>query len=181
MSPPEIWGPAIWSLFHTLAVNINETTFLTIHIQLFNHIRNICSYLPCPECSKDATKFLAKLNINNIKTKIDFINTFYIFHNFVNKKKHKPLFNYANMNNYTNNNLVKVINNFINNYKTKGNMKLLNESFQRQIIVKNFKQWFITNIKAFIKVAVLHPLSQYQTIDVEESDVENVSLQKKDA
>ena len=24
MSPPEVWGPAVWRLFHKLAININE-------------------------------------------------------------------------------------------------------------------------------------------------------------
>jgi hypothetical protein len=89
--------------------------------------------------------------------------------------------NYSNMNNYTNYNLVNVFNNFINNYKTKGNMKLLNESFQRQMIVKNFKQWFIANIKAFVEVTVLRPISQSQTIDFQDSNIENDSLQKKDS
>jgi hypothetical protein len=172
MSPPEIWGPAVWSLFHTLAININDDIYLIIHTQLFNHICKICSYLPCPECSNDASKFLAKLNINNIKTKIEFINTFYLFHNFVNNKKRKSLFNYANMNIYGNYNLIHVLNNFFNNYNTKGNMKLLNDSFQRQLIVKNFKKWFIANIKAFVKVAIIRPITQTQIIHSEETIVE---------
>jgi hypothetical protein len=159
MSPPEIWGPAVWSLFHTLAVNIDNSVYPIIYVPLFNHIRNICSALPCPECASDASKFLAKININTIKTKEEFINTFYLFHNFVNNKKRKPLFNHVNMNIYIRYNIIDVLNNFINKYNTKGNMKLLNESFQRQIIVKSFKKWFISNINAFIKLSIKYPVT----------------------
>ena len=43
-----------------------------------------------------------------------------------------------------------IINNFIVSYTTKGNMKLLNESFQRQLVLKDFKSWISANIKAFL-------------------------------
>ena len=100
MSPPEVWGPPIWNLFHTLIEKVNENAYPYISRQLFNIIVRICKFLPCPECSNDATLFLAKLKIENLKTKHDLKNTFYLFHNYVNAKKRKPLFNYANINIY---------------------------------------------------------------------------------
>ena len=102
MSPPEIWGPAVWTLFHTLAEKVNELAFPFIKVQLFSQIKRICSFLPCPECSNDATKFLERININNIKSKYEFKNTIYLFHNWVNAKKKKPLFNYSNIEIYNN-------------------------------------------------------------------------------
>jgi len=165
MSPPEIWGPAIWTLFHTLAAKIVDPAYSATYVQLFNHIRNICSALPCPECSKDASSFLAKINVHTLKNKEEFIKTLYLFHNFVNKKKQKPLFNYANINMYENYNLINVIKYFILHYNTKGNMKLLNESFQRQLIVKNFKQWIIVNINAFIKPTFIRSLPTVSSED----------------
>ena len=149
MSPPEVWGPAVWTLFHTLAEKVNEQAFPFIKHQLFGQIRRICGFLPCPECSIDATIFLAKININDLKTKDDFRNMFYLFHNRVNAKKHRPLFNYSNLTLYNNYGIVPVINNFISKYNTKGNMKLIAESFQRKIVLGEFKSWFTKTIRAF--------------------------------
>ena len=150
MSPPEVWGPAVWTLFHTLAEKINEKAFPFIKGQLFGQIKRICLYLPCPECSTDATNFLARININNINSKVEFINTFYLFHNYVNAKKRKPLYNYSSLSKYNNYKLVSVLNNFISNYNTKGNMKLLAESFQRKLILSDFKSWITKYIRAFV-------------------------------
>ena len=62
MSPPEVWGPAIWLLFHTLSERISEEAYPYISKQLFMQIVNICKFLPCPDCSTDAGIFLAKIN-----------------------------------------------------------------------------------------------------------------------
>ena len=149
MSPPEVWGPAVWSLFHTLAEKINEEAYVSIAPQLFNMITRICAFLPCPDCSRDATRFLSKIKISNMRTKSDFITTFYLFHNSVNSKKKKPLFFHSSLSVYKNYNLMNVVNNFIANYQTRGNMQLLAESFQRKLIIKDFKNWFSITIRAF--------------------------------
>jgi hypothetical protein len=112
----------------------------------------ICKFLPCPECSTDASNFLAKIDLKNYKTKDEFKNMLYLFHNYVNAKKRKALFNYANMPKYNNLNLINVINDFIAKYNTKGNMKLLSESFHRTFVVKEFIKWFKRHSRAFIPV-----------------------------
>ena len=150
MSPPKVWGPAVWSLFHTLAEKVNANAYPHLARQMFNLIVRICRFLPCPECSTDAGNFLAKIKIENLKTKEDFKKTFYLFHNYVNAKKRTPMFNYINLNIYQRYRLIPIVNNFILCYNTKGNMKLLNESFQRQFVVKDFKNWFSANIRAFL-------------------------------
>ena len=150
MSPPKVWGPAVWSLFHTLAEKVNANAYPHLARQMFNLIVRICRFLPCPECSTDAGNFLAKIKIENLKTKEDFKKTFYLFHNYVNAKKRSPMFNYINLNIYQRYRLIPIVNNFILCYNTKGNMKLLNESFQRQFVVKDFKNWFSANIRAFL-------------------------------
>lgn len=174
MSPPEVWGPAVWSLFHTLAEKVNPHAYPFIAKRLFNVIVRICRFLPCPECSTDASNFLAKIKIENLKTKDDFKQMFYLFHNYVNAKKRKPLFNFGNLSVYQRYRLVPVVNNFILCYNTKGNMKLLNESFQRQFVIKDFKAWFSANIKAFFTpvnppaniVSVIPP-----SVEVEEQEL----------
>ena len=92
MSPPEVWGPAVWTLFHTLSERVSEHAYPFISAQLFSQIARICKFLPCPDCSLDATNFLAKVNISNLKTKTEFKNLFYLFHNYVNAKTGKAQF-----------------------------------------------------------------------------------------
>ena len=151
MSPPEVWGPAVWTLFHTLIEKMNPDAYPYVIDSTFRTIVSICKYLPCPECSNDSSNFLAKLNVKNYKTKNEFKNMLYLFHNYVNAKKRKPLYNYSHMKKYAEYNLIHVINNFISKYNTKGNMKLLTESFQRSFVIKNFITWFKYNSKAFIQ------------------------------
>ena len=168
MSPPEVWGPVIWTLFHTISEKINENAYPYVIHSMFTIICRICNFLPCPDCSRHATSFLAKINIRDYKTKNEFKNMIYLFHNSVNAKKRKPLFNYANMNKYTKLNLQIVINNFIANYNTKGNMKLLTESFQRTIVIKDFINWFKFNSKAFLPTRIHQSLQQKERNNVEE-------------
>jgi hypothetical protein len=144
MSPNQ-WGPSIWILFHSIASKINEDTFSLLGPQFFNIIKKICNNLPCPDCSLHATAFLSKVNISKIKTKQDLIHLLYIFHNFVNKRKNKPLFDVNQLEKYKNVDLNTVCSNFASVYKTRGNMKLLADNFQRQMIVKEFRNWIIAN------------------------------------
>ena len=67
----------------------------------------------------------------------------------VNARRKKSLFNYGNINIYQNLNIVNVFNNFVSVYNTKGNMKLLTESFQRSLVVKDLKRWIMNNINSF--------------------------------
>jgi hypothetical protein len=151
MSPPEIWGPPIWTLFHTLSLQIAPQVYPQVINSMFLMIVRICKFLPCPECSKDASDFLAKIKISDYKTKDDFKNMLYLFHNYVNTKKRKPLFNHDYLNKYSNLNLGIVINNFIEKYNTKGNMNLLTESFQRSLVIRDFINWIKIYSRAFIQ------------------------------
>jgi hypothetical protein len=181
MSPPEVWGPAVWTLFHTLIEKMNPDAYPYVIQSTFGMIIRICRVLPCPECSRDASNFLAKINLKDYKTKTEFKNMLYLFHNWVNAKKRKPLFNYANMNKYASLYLPFVINNFIANYNTKGNMKLLAESFQRSFIVKEFISWFKTNSRVFIKPPIVNvpqkisePLETIQEVNTVVEEVNTV-------
>jgi hypothetical protein len=149
MVQPSVWGPPIWSLFHVLIEKIKEDKFKDTYIDLFNNIKRICSYLPCPECSKHATAFLSTVKHEHISNKTDFKNIMYIFHNKVNLRKKKSLFPYSEMDKYKNVNIIHIYNNFISVYNTKGNMNMLTESFQRQFVLKDFKEWFIKNLNNF--------------------------------
>jgi hypothetical protein len=41
MPPPEVWGPAVWTLFHTLAEKINVNAYPAVFPSLFNMIIKI--------------------------------------------------------------------------------------------------------------------------------------------
>lgn len=150
MSPPEIWGPPIWTFFHTLAEKVNDETFQKIKFSLFFFIKRICNFLPCPECSQHATQFLGRININAIQNKNQFKQMLCLFHNTVNKRKNKQKFAFENMTKYKYYNVGVTFNNFIKVYNTKGNMNLIAESFQRNLLINDFKKWLVDNHKHFL-------------------------------
>jgi hypothetical protein len=149
MSPPEVWGPPIWIFFHTVTHKIKDDLDINVYKGLFRIIKTICKNLPCPTCSTDATLFLSKINEDVINSRQKLINNIYIFHNYVNKKNKKKLFNYNMILNYNHMDLALTIRQFIRAYNTQGNMNLLSESFQRQLAVKEFRRWMRANISAF--------------------------------
>lgn len=149
MPPPEIWGPPVWTLFHTLAENINEDHFLHMKLSIFNIIRRICMFLPCPDCSQHAIHFLAKINIQKIKNKTEFKDMLYVFHNTVNKRKNKPLFSYSQLDKYKQHNIGIAFNEFVKVYHTNGNMNQISESFQRKLLLVDLKKWLLNNNKFF--------------------------------
>ena len=167
MSPPEVWGPAVWTLFHTLTEKIDEVAYQVVSPQLFQMIVRICRFLPCPDCASDASIFLAKIKPSDVKSKTQLKELMYLFHNRVNVKKRKKLYNYGNINIYKRANLVNVVNNFTSKYQTKGNMKLIAESFQRQFVVTEFKKWIVSNIRAFYpKVPIPQQLPPHEPINL---------------
>ena len=174
MTKIELWGPSVWNLFHVLIHRLNDDAYSQIAPSMFSFFVRICKFLPCPDCAADANMFLAKCNV--INNKPEFKNLFYLFHNRVNAKTRKPLFNYANINQYENYKLIPVVNNFLITYKTKGNMKMLSESFQRSLVTKDFIQWFSQISFAFIKKIPIPIYVSFPIINVvQEEDCTNHS------
>uniref|UniRef100_A0A6C0ITB3 thiol oxidase n=1 Tax=viral metagenome TaxID=1070528 RepID=A0A6C0ITB3_9ZZZZ len=149
MSPSD-WGPPTWIFIHTLAQKLREDQFSAIGIPLILQIKTICYHLPCPDCTTHAKDFWSKVQIGNIKTKQDLVNLLFMFHNMVNSRKRQPLFKKENLiSTYSRKSLIETFNNFVRNFNTKGNMNLINESFHRNIFLKNFKKWMMENMKYF--------------------------------
>ena len=146
---PSHWGPPTWLFFHTIAEKIKETSFPIIGQQLIYHIIQTCNNLPCPDCAEHAKQFWSNVTIKNIKTKQDLINLLYVFHNSVNKRKKLGAFKYENLQYYKTKNVIHVFNNFARNYNTKGNMKLLTESFHRARHLAYLRTWIIKNIQHY--------------------------------
>ena len=147
---PNRWGPPIWTFFHTLAEKVNEDQFPLVFPPLFDFIKRICRVLPCPDCSQHATTFLSKVNPAGVRTKNDFRNIMCIFHNVVNRRKNKPTFDPNNLaSTYGNIGPIIAYNGFVAAFQTKGNMKLLADTFQRKLVLADFRKWFLTNIRFF--------------------------------
>ena len=144
----DVWGPAIWKLFHVLAFKIKEESFSTIGKELFFYIIRVCSNLPCPDCARHASFFLSKINPSLIRSKRDLIQTLHIFHNSVNKRTDKPIQPDSILSQYENENIITVYNNFIAVFNTHNN-KLLADNLQRKFIIRDFKSWFLKNIQSF--------------------------------
>ena len=66
---PSHWGPPIWALFHTMIEKVKEESFQSLGPQMFSLIKQICQYLPCPDCANHAIIFLNKVNAKTILTK----------------------------------------------------------------------------------------------------------------
>lgn len=149
MSPNQ-WGPPTWVFIHTLAEKIREESFPILGQALIIQIIQICSNLPCPECSTHAKKFWSQVKINNVKTKTDLINVLFVFHNLVNQRKGYPQFKKESLAYYKSKNIVETFNSFARNFHTNGNMKLITESFHRNRFLALFRTWFMNNIQHFI-------------------------------
>lgn len=143
---PKNWGPAMWTFFHTFAIKVKNDAIVP---DLLAFIIKICYNLPCPECSTHALEFWSKVKLNTIKTKENLINILFIYHNVVNKLSNKPLISKENLDKYQNENTINVYNNFISVFNTKGNIKLMADNFQRNLIVLNLKNWILKNINYF--------------------------------
>ena len=172
---PNRWGPPIWTFFHVLAEKINEEQFHSVFPILFGFIRRICRILPCPECSEHATIFLSKVNPAGVRNKDDFRNIMCIFHNVVNRRKQKPAFDGAKLKErYGGIGPIIAYNGFAGAFHTKGNMKLLADTFQRNLVLADFKKWFLANIRFFIPRPTIQQTVQ-EPVPVETSEpVESV-------
>ena len=131
----ELWGPNIWGLFHGLSCKIKEDKFLYHKERLIYILKNICSTLPCPECSKDATNILNSINFNSVNTKEDFKQFIFYFHNSVNKKLNKPIYEYINLDKYNNVNINALYNNLNIIYSAKiTNPRLMGFSLNKKML-----------------------------------------------
>lgn len=138
----ETWGNNIWFLFHSLAHKIKEDKFEFHKNNIVFIIKTICNTLPCPDCSRDATAMLNKIDFNIIRNKSDFKMFIFNFHNAINAKLKKPLFNYEELDNkYQNINIDALYNNLHIIYTTNTNIpQLMSSSFHKNLIFPKIKE-----------------------------------------
>jgi hypothetical protein len=131
----ENWGNNIWYLFHSIAHKIKEDRFEFHRTNLFFIIKTICNTLPCPDCSKDATIMLNKIDYNNIRNKNDFKMFLFNFHNAINAKLNKPQFSYESLDSkYQNVNINALYYNLAIIYNINTNIpQLMSSSFHKNL------------------------------------------------
>jgi hypothetical protein len=181
MVSQSVWGPHIWKFFHSLTIKLNPTSYPNVGNQLFFYIKRFCGILPCPECSMHSKHFFSRINDKSINTKEKLVNLIYIFHNNVNVRKKKPIFDYNNITNlYENNNLIQLYNIFVSVYNVKGNLNQINESFHRQKLLMEFKKWFMLNYKHFTFTTPKLQVKQISLSSIEESKKEQIQEEKQE-
>jgi hypothetical protein len=152
--PPPVklkWGKPIWTFFHVMAQKMRSEYFQLIIGDFMRIISLICNVLPCPVCSKHAIEYINSVNINNIRTKDDLRQFFYVFHNTVNKRKGYPIFSQdAVVSTYENMNTFLVCKEFMYHFEDKQrSTKLITDDFIRRRTVPQVKMWINANIQYF--------------------------------
>lgn len=138
----EIWGNSIWNLFHTIAHKIKEDRFEFHKNTLIYILENICNTLPCPECSKDASDMIKRINFSQINNKTDFKLLLFNFHNAINTKLNKPQFIIDELDTrYSQANIDIIYNNFNIIYSSNANIpQLMSYSFHRHLLLPKIKE-----------------------------------------
>jgi hypothetical protein len=153
MASKDTWGPATWTLFHTLAEKIQDNQFNDTKSDLLTFIKRICSNLPCPDCAAHATQYTAKLTPNHFASKEQFKLFLFHFHNSVNMRTGKRPFTLEELNaKYSRANTFAVVPHFIKVYSYRNtNVRLLINSFHKDILIKDFIKWMRENSSRFNK------------------------------
>jgi len=142
------WGPPIWTLFHTIIEHVPEEKFNVVGQTIFIFINRICRLLPCPECQEHAKKYLSNQRVNTASKKAlrEFIHK---FHNMVNRYKKYKEPTIEILDQYRTKSLSEVYNKFVSVFSSRGNIRMLADTMQRNMILKDFKTWLLTNSDIF--------------------------------
>lgn len=135
------WATPTWYFFHSLAEQVNEEDFPKLKNDLFNIFKNICSCLPCYECTNHAKQYIRHIRFQKINTKEDFKKMLFDFHNNVNVRLRKPIFNNYNM--YKSSKLKSIFLNFKYNYlRNNGLNRGFTDSLYRKNIINHIESFF---------------------------------------
>lgn len=122
------WANPLWYFLHGFAEKIDEDYYNKNYLKFFNFFKELASNIPCPYCRNEAVNRLNKVNPHIIcNTKQKLILFWFNFHNDVNKKLGKKIYNKNYLELYKRINMRKCIilvhNTF---FKTLYNFKIFN-------------------------------------------------------
>ena len=92
------WGGITWVFLHTLSYKVHPEHYRQTKNELWDHIKQMCSNLPCPDCSSHAMQYLKKIKLP--ETKEQLIRVLVDFHNAVNRRIGKPPFPFQAIDKY---------------------------------------------------------------------------------
>lgn len=85
-----MWGPPTWHYLHSLGEVIHPDHYIAVKTELWKHIVDLCSSVPCPDCAEHAVSYLSKITMPPDKDA--FRGALWTFHNQVNTNTNKPIF-----------------------------------------------------------------------------------------
>ena len=94
------WGPIVWIFLHTIATKIKDGQFHLVKKNVLEIISQTCYNLPCPHCRQHAITFLNQNKIARCNTKESLISYIFNFHNVVNKKLGKKVYDIKDLEKY---------------------------------------------------------------------------------
>lgn len=144
----DTWGPQTWALFHTMIEHLDESDFAVTGPKMFGYIRRICNLLPCPECQQHAKTYLNNQRID-LMSKAAVREFIHKFHNAVNRYKKRTEPSIDILDQYRKKNLATVYNTFAVAFGVRGNVRLLADTMQRTLLMREFKKWLLENRAAF--------------------------------
>jgi len=145
------WGEPTWFFFHTIAEKVKEEKFDIIRKELLNLVYSICANLPCPDCASHASEYMNGINFNTIKTKQNFKDLLFTFHNAVNEKKGFEKFPYDKLDEkYSKAVFVNIVQNFLMHFQNKhSSIHMIANDLHRSRVVEQVKTWLQENIIHF--------------------------------
>ena len=107
----KVWSRPTWFFFHGIAQQINKKFYDNNYIEVWtNIIKNICYNLPCPMCKYHAINYISLVKHRDINTKERLIRYLFNFHNNVNSRIGKPIFNFSNLEKYKRLKIIRTFN-----------------------------------------------------------------------
>lgn len=144
------WGPIIWKTLHCIPTKIKDDEFLNEREQIIKIITNICSNLPCPQCSSHATGMIRRHKLRDIKTKRDMISFVHFMHNQVNKRLKKKQYAIQELEDYNKYNIRTVLSDYYSlNINMRAGEKMMLYSYHRKAFLESFQKYFNQNISKF--------------------------------
>ena len=139
------WGPITWILLHSLAERIVDDMYISNREKIFSIVKGIIENLPCPECRYHATNYFKKINIYNYNTKDEFKLMLYTFHNAVNVRLGKEIYDASSLEKYKLSKLLTIWKLFKIQYTQNNYSRLLSEQLTRRLIIERIQPIIFDN------------------------------------
>lgn len=148
------WAKITWTLLHTFPKFLDNDFFIKNKMTILSLLHNICTSVPCPQCSKHAISNLKRYNyfhksINNTVSQLEI--NLHKFHNQVNKMLNKDLYKETILQEYENINYLEIYKTWTELYVIKGiNLKLMTHKNTVNKARNEFIEFMNRHLKYFI-------------------------------